>query len=298
MIAFPLEKLSIRGTLFALFMSGRSKKKAAAVHSSPPTSPAGEMPGVEDSRSLKSESHTAGLNDRWTVPGVCLFLTVITFAVFGQTVHHEFVNYDDNLYVYENPVVQKGLTWEGFRWALTYGQIGHWHPLTWLSHMLDCQLYGLQAGGHHLTNLLLHTATAILLFLVLRRMTGFLWRSAFVAAVFAIHPLRVESVAWVAERKDVLSAFFFLLTLGAYVRYAQRRSTLDYGLVLLLFGLGLMCKPMLVTLPLVLLLLDYWPLNRLRADAATRPVFRLAGKLVPRRLVFEKLPLFGLAAAA
>ncbi|MGO9704618.1 MAG: hypothetical protein ACLPYZ_05320, partial [Limisphaerales bacterium] len=178
-------------------MSGRSKKKAAAVHSSPPTSPAGEMPGVEDSRSLKSESHTAGLNDRWTVPGVCVFLAVITFAVFGQTVHYEFVNYDDNLYVYENPVVQKGLTWEGFRWALTYGQIGHWHPLTWLSHMLDCQLYGLQAGGHHLTNLLLHTATAILLFLVLRRMTGFLWRSAFVAAVFAIHPLHVESVAWV-----------------------------------------------------------------------------------------------------
>ncbi|MGO8682494.1 MAG: hypothetical protein ACLQU6_16445, partial [Limisphaerales bacterium] len=181
-------------------MSRRAKKKAPAVRSSAPVSPAGEMPGGADSRLPESECRPAGLNDRWTVPGVCLFLAAITFAVFGQTVHHEFVNYDDNRYVYENPVVQKGLTWEGFRWALTYGQIGHWHPLTWLSHMLDCQLYGLQAGGHHLTNILLHTATAILLFLVLRRMTGFLWRSAFVAAVFAIHPLRVESVAWISER--------------------------------------------------------------------------------------------------
>ena len=143
-----------------------------------------------------------------SVFGICVFLVAAIWVVFGQTLGYGFVNCDDDLYVYENPVVQKGLTWEGFRWALTYGQIGHWHPLTWLSHMLDCQLYGLQAGGHHLTNLLLHTATAILLFLVLRQMTGFLWRSAFVAAVFAIHPLRVESVAWVAERKDVLSAFF------------------------------------------------------------------------------------------
>ena len=124
----------------------------------------------------------------------------MTWLVFGQTLGHDFVNYDDNQYVYENSVVQKGLTWEGFRWALTYGSVGHWHPLTWLSHMLDCQWYGLQAGGHHLTSVLLHTASVILLFLVLRRMTGFLWRSALVAAVFAIHPLRAESVAWVAER--------------------------------------------------------------------------------------------------
>ncbi|MGB8367785.1 MAG: hypothetical protein WCF71_00680, partial [Verrucomicrobiia bacterium] len=221
-------------------MSRRAKKKAPAVRSSAPVSPAGEMPGGADSRLPESECRPAGLNDRWTVPGVCLFLAAITFAVFGQTVHHEFVNYDDNRYVYENPVVQKGLTWEGFRWALTYGQIGHWHPLTWLSHMLDCQLYGLQAGGHHLTNILLHTATAILLFLVLRRMTGFLWRSAFVAAVFAIHPLRVESVAWISERKDVLSAFFFMLTLGAYVRYVRRPpSVVRYGAVVLLYALGL-----------------------------------------------------------
>ena len=137
-------------------MSQRSKKKArqgkaAAVSSSAPASPAGEMPGVEGFRWLESKSRPTGLNDRWTVPGVCIFLAVVIWVVFGQTLRHEFVNYDDELYVYENPVVQKGLTWEGFRWALAYGNIGHWHPLTWLSHMLDCQLYGLQAGGHHLT---------------------------------------------------------------------------------------------------------------------------------------------------
>jgi tetratricopeptide (TPR) repeat protein len=289
-------------------MSQRTKKKArqekgAAAHSSAPASPAGETPGVAGSRSLESESRPAGLDDRWAVSGVCIFLAVVIWVVFGQTLGHEFVNYDDELYVYENPVVQKGLTWEGFRWALTYGKIGHWHPLTWFSHMLDCQLYGMQAGGHHLTNLLLHGAAAVLLFLVLRRMTGFLWRSAFVAAVFAIHPLKVESVAWVAERKDVLSAVFFMLTLWAYRRYAQGRprvesressarsgslaldlrlSTFDYCLVLLFFALGLLSKNMLVTMPFVLLLLDYWPLGRLSSFTPQ----------VLLRLVAEKIPLF------
>jgi len=156
--------------------------------------------------------------------------------------------------------------------------------LTWLSHMLDCQLYGLHPGGHHLTNVFLHTATVILLFLVLRQMTGAFWRSAFVAAVFAIHPLRVESVAWVAERKDVLSGLFFILTIGAYVRYARHPwSLIRYGLVVLLFALGLMCKAMLVTLPFVLLLLDYWPLRRAETSG---------------KLIMEKLPLLALAAAA
>ncbi|MGO9002320.1 MAG: tetratricopeptide repeat protein [Limisphaerales bacterium] len=279
-------------------MSRRSKKKAE-----PEKTPAVQSgaPGAEGSRSLESASRPAGLHDRWTVPGVCIFLAAITLAVFGQTLGHDFVNYDDNMYVYENAQVAKGLTWEGFRWALTYGQIGHWHPLTWLSHMLDCQLYGLQAGGHHLTNLLLHTATAILLFLVLRRMTGFLWRSAFVAAVFAIHPLHVESVAWVAERKDVLSAFFFMLTLGAYVRYVRRPpSKLRYGAVVLCFALGLLSKNMLVTMPFVLLLLDYWPLNRLaggsprvllRRVAEKIPLLVLAaGSCVATALIPEKLP--------
>ena len=187
------------------------------------------------------------------------------------------------------PVVQKGLTWEGFRWALTYGGIGHWHPLTWLSHMLDCQFYGLNAGGHHLTNVLLHTATVILLFLLLRQMTGCLWRSAFVAAVFAVHPLRAESVAWMAERKDVFSGLFFMLTLAAYVRYVRcPPSMIRYGSVVLCFALGLLSKNMLVTLPFVLLLLDYWPLNRL-------PEFS-SGILLRR--VIEKAPLFVLTMAS
>ena len=142
--------------------------------------------------------------------------------VFGQTLGHGFVNYDDDQYVYENPQVIHGLNLKGIEWAFTHSVMANWHPLTVMSHMLDCQFYGLHAGGHHLTNLLLHAATAILLFLVLRQMTGALWRSAFVAAVFAIHPLRVESVAWVAERKDVLSGLFFMLTLGAYVRYVAQ----------------------------------------------------------------------------
>jgi hypothetical protein len=159
--------------------------------------------------------------------GVCVFLLGVIWVVFGQTLGYGFVNYDDDQYVYENPQVIHGLNLKGIEWAFTHSVMANWHPLTVMSHMLDCQLYGLSPGGHHLTNILLHTATAILLFLVLRRMTGFLWRSAFVAAVFAIHPLRVESVAWVSERKDVLSGLFFMLTVGAYVRYVQRQSRVE-----------------------------------------------------------------------
>ena len=162
--------------------------------------------------------------------GVCIFLAAITWLVFGQTLRHQFVNLDDGEYVFKNAQVARGLTLEGIVWAFTHVHADNWHPLTWISHMLDCQLYGLNPGGHHLTNVLLHAATAILLFLVLRQMTGAFWRSAFVAAVFAIHPLRVESVAWVAERKDVLSGLFFMLTIWAYVRYVRgrdRRSAMD-----------------------------------------------------------------------
>jgi len=227
------------------------------------------------------------LNDRWTVAGVCIFLSAAIWVAFGQTVHYGFINFDDGPYVYENAKVTPGLTRDGLAWAFTHVYAFNWHPLTWLSHMLDCQLYGLNPGGHHLTNLLLHTVATILFFGVLRQMTGFLWRSALVAAVFAIHPLRVESVAWVAERKDVLSGVFFMLTVGAYVRYARQAwSPARYGLVVLFFVLGLMCKPMLVTLPFVLLLLDHWPLNR------------LAGGPIPKRIIFEKLPLVGLAVAS
>ena len=155
---------------------------------------------------------------------VCVGLVAVTWAVFGQTLAHDFVNFDDHVYVYENPLVIRGLSTEGIIGAFTHTHARNWHPLTTLSHMLDCQLYGLKAGGHHLTNVILHTISVLLLFLVLKQMTGAFWQSAFVAALFAIHPLHVESVAWIAERKDVLSAVFFMLTLAAYARYARAPS--------------------------------------------------------------------------
>jgi tetratricopeptide (TPR) repeat protein len=220
-------------------------------------------------------------------------------AVFAQTAKFGFVNYDDNKYIYENPVVQQGLTWQGVRWALTYSEIGHWHPLTWLTHMADCQIYGLWPGGHHLTNVALHAITTVLLFLVLRQMTGFLWRSAFVAAVFAIHPLRAESVAWIAERKDVLSGMFFMLTLMAYLYYVQQPSFRRYAAMAALFALGLLSKNMLVTLPFVLLLLDWWPLGRMQRRKAEGGNGDADASRVPFwRLVTEKVPLFLLSAGS
>ena len=220
---------------------------------------------------------------------VCLGLVAVTWAVFGQTLTHDFVNFDDHVYVYENPLVIRGLSTEGIIGAFTHTHARNWHPLTTLSHMLDCQLYGLNAGGHHLTNVILHTISVLLLFLVLKQMTGALWQSAFVAALFAIHPLHVESVAWIAERKDVLSAVFFMLTLAAYARYARAPSAPRYLLVALLFAFGLMSKPMLVTLPFVLLLLDYWPLGRIGGQKS-----EVGSRL--RRLITEKIPLFALSA--
>ncbi|MDQ2825140.1 MAG: hypothetical protein M3R29_06810, partial [Verrucomicrobiota bacterium] len=187
---------------------------------------------------------------RWTI---CIALLAITWAVFGQTIGHQFVNYDDALYVIENPHIRGGLTWQSVGWAFTHVHSQNWHPLTSISHMLDCQLFGLQPGAHHFTNVLLHSAAVILLFLVLGQMTGSTWPSAFVAVVFAIHPLRVESVAWIAERKDVLSGIFFMLTLGAYVRYVRRQSAGRFVTMSILFACGLMSKPMLVTVPIVLL---------------------------------------------
>jgi tetratricopeptide (TPR) repeat protein len=244
-------------------------------------------------KTIARKSATAGSNDRWLTFAICAFLAAISWFVLGQTLRHEFVNFDDTTYVLENPQVARGLTTGGIAWAFTHVHGANWHPLTWLSHMLDAQLYGLKPGGHHLTNVLLHIATALVLFLVLRQMTGALWRSAFVTAIFAIHPLRVESVAWVAERKDVLSGLLFMLTIAAYVRYARRPwSSSRYGLVVLLFALGLMCKPMLVTLPFVLLLLDYWPLNRFAAGSDRR-IFQ-----IPRKLLLEKFPLLALAVAS
>jgi hypothetical protein len=198
---------------------------------------------------------------------ICGFLLLAVGLVFGQTVQHEFIGFDDQGFVYENPHVTAGLTLSGLRWALTDGPYGEWCPLSTLSSMLDCQLYGLHPAGHYLTNVLLHAAASVLLFLVLLRMTGNLWPSAWVAAVFAVHPLHVESVAWIAERRDVLSGLFFMLTLGAYALYVERPSLARYLAVAGCFLLGLMAKPMLVTVPCLLLLLDYWPLDRFRHAA-------------------------------
>jgi Flp pilus assembly protein TadD len=230
---------------------------------------------------------------------ICLILIAAVLFVYWQVGDHEFINYDDNVYITDNAQVQKGLTSTGLIWAFTTSHTGNWHPLTWISHMLDCELYGLNPKGHHLTNVLLHTANAILLFVVLRWMTGAIWRSGLVAALFALHPLHVESVAWAAERKDVLSTFFWMLTMVAYISYVNRPSGKRYVLILVTFFLGLMAKPMLVTLPFVLLLLDYWPLNRFQprattASAVNQPVgFRSFGddKWPTLKAVIEKVPL-------
>ncbi|MHC4500873.1 MAG: ArnT family glycosyltransferase, partial [Planctomycetota bacterium] len=201
-------------------------------------------------------------SDKYKVICVYVALALSTLVVYWQVRNYDFVNFDDPHYVHKNPIVQSGITLDSIKWAFTTGHAANWHPLTWLSHMLDCQLFGTNPGWHHLTNLLLHIANTLLLFAVLKRMTGTLWRSAFVAALFALHPCHVESVAWISERKDVLSTLFWLLTMAAYVRYVNRPRISSYLLTLLTFALGLMAKPMLVTLPFVLLLLDYWPLGR------------------------------------
>jgi hypothetical protein len=192
---------------------------------------------------------------------ICLLLALATFAAYARVGGCGFV-FDDQTYVVANQEIQGGLNRAALAWAFTTGYATNWHPLTWLSHMVDHQLYGLDPAGHHATNLIIHLATTLLLFLVLARMTGAAWRSAAVAGLFGLHPLHVESVAWVSERKDVLNAFFWVLTMGAYVWYARRPGSLRYAAALVCFALGLMTKQMLVTLPFVLLLLDYWPLGR------------------------------------
>jgi Flp pilus assembly protein TadD len=233
-------------------------------------------------------------------------LVAVVFLVFGQTLRRGFVNYDDDQYFYANPHVLAGLTGQGVAWAFQSGYANNWHPLTWMSLMLDVKCFGPGAFGPHLTNVILHAVNAVLLFLLLRRMTGARWRSAAVAAVFAIHPLHVESVAWVSERKDVLSGLFFMLTLLMYVRYVKKseaqspKPKVFYSLSLLAFAGGLMSKPMLVTLPFVLLLLDYWPLNRvagfrLKVEGSSVPSRRI---LKFKLLIFEKWPFFFLSAGS
>lgn len=235
-----------------------------------------------------------------------VLLAGMTLAVFAPVLTLQFINVDDNVYVTGNDHVQRGLTWRNATWALTALEAANWHPVTWMSHMLDVTLYGLNPRGHHATSLLIHTLNVVLLFLWLRSMTGALWKSLLVAALFAIHPLGLESVAWIAERKNVLSTFFLLLTLMAYVRYAHKPGILRYLLVAFLFALGLMSKPMLVTLPFALLLLDYWPLGRLfaptqvasteeGAPALSSMPARGSGTVFFQRCL-EKLPLLLLSA--
>ncbi len=271
---------------------------------------------------------------RWQMPLVLVFLALSTLALFWPVLHHEFVDYDDPVYVIENPPVTSGLKWSNLAWAFSSTYASNWHPVTWISHMVDAQLFGLNPGRHHLTNLLFHTANTLLLFLLLKRMTEAVWCSAMVAALFALHPLHVESVAWVAERKDVLSTFFFLLTLIAYAAYARSKSgicrsfsanapgsatlnsahrnpqsTLEevrsptvtyawYATALALFALGLMSKPMLVTVPFVLLLLDFWPLARISPQSAFHSP-AMAGATIKYRgmigLLLEKVPFFVLS---
>jgi tetratricopeptide (TPR) repeat protein len=235
---------------------------------------------------------------------ISIVLAAATIAVYWQGGNNDFVNLDDPGYVYENPHVSTGVTWENLRWAFTSTEMSNWHPLTWLSHMADCELYGLDPAGHHLTNIFLHIVNSILLFFLLDGITGMVWPSAFVAALFALHPLHVESVAWISERKDLLSALFWMLSLLAYARYVKRPAWKRYALVLLLFTLGLMTKPMLVTLPFVLLLLDYWPLDRTRlSPRSSAEKERLQGGtasngLCFRRLAWEKIPFFVVAAVS
>jgi tetratricopeptide (TPR) repeat protein len=203
---------------------------------------------------------------------IYLFLTVVTVVAFWRVNNCDFTFYDDPFYVTENDHVRNGITMEGIRWAFTTDYFANWHPLTWISHMLDVQLFGLKPRWHHLMNLLFHVANTLLLFFVLQRMTKARWESAFVAALFALHPLHVESVAWASERKDVLSTFFWILTMGAYCSYVERPGLRRYLPIVLFFALGLMSKPMLITLPFVLLLLDYWPLQRFQKITADQKI--------------------------
>jgi len=219
-----------------------------------------------------------------------LLLALATLLAYLPATQDRFINCDDDVYITQNLVVQRGLTWAGVKWAFTTWHASNWHPLTWLSHMADCELFHLNPGGHHFVNVLFHAANATLLFALLFSLTDALWPAAFIAALFAWHPLHVESVAWVSERKDVLSTFFALLSLLSYVRFARKKHRADFRLAVFFFALGLMSKPMLVTLPFVMLLLDYWPLQRIR-DCASR-----ARDM--RHCLLEKWPLFLLAAAS
>jgi protein O-mannosyl-transferase len=231
-------------------------------------------------------------HQRWLIN---LFLIMLIVIIYVQVGTFDFVDFDDSFYVTENSQVRNGLTLDGVIWAFTTTHEANWHPLTWLSHMVDCELYGLKPAGHHYTNIVFHVANTLFLFFILFKMTGAPWKSAFVAALFAVHPLHVESVAWVSERKDVLSAFFGLLMIGAYYYYSQVPSFNRFLLVFIFLGMGLMAKPMLVSFPFVLLLLDFWPLKRIQLKRnfglkSERSTGNGAKGIYP--LIVEKIPLF------
>ena len=233
---------------------------------------------------------------------ICLFLVIATLAAYWQVMNYPFVNFDDYSYILKNHFVQEGLTWEGILWAFSFKSLTYWHPVVWLSHMLDCHIYGLIPGMHHTVGLIFHIANSLLVFMALKQMTGALWRSAIVTALFALHPINVESVAWVAERKNVLSTFFWMLTMLTYIFYSKQPSFYRYLTTILLFVLGLMAKPMLVTLPFVFLILDYWPLRRLRfgQNKTIKPGVSVSGfqESSVFRLVLEKVPFFVLSAVS
>lgn len=248
---------------------------------------------------------------RWRTLLACAFLVLATLVVYWPARHYKFVAYDDNDYVYENPMVRSGLTWQGLQWSYVDRQANNWHPLTWLSHMADCQIFGLNAGGPHMVNVAFHCANTVLLFLLLQTLmrrsaeissspSGFFWRNLFVAALFALHPLRVESVAWISERKDVLSGFFGLLTLLCYAKYARGTGrpelSLSYRFSVVFFACSLLAKPMLVTLPLVMLLLDYWPLQRCLVAPKPPPDSKEEKTCPFKQLIVEKWQFFLLAA--
>jgi tetratricopeptide (TPR) repeat protein len=239
---------------------------------------------------------------------ILLVLGLMTFGIYAQVIGHQFITLDDPTYIVENPMVNRGVTLAGLAWAFTTFHAANWHPLTWISHMIDCQLFGINAGGHLLVNALIHAANTLLVFWFLLRTTRARWPSALVAALFALHPLHVESVAWASERKDTLSTFFGLLSLIAYVRYVEALSIRRYAWVVITLALGLLAKPMLVTWPFVMLLLDYWPLRRFVSMVGTsRGDVRTSRRGVPtsysqwsvfRGLVVEKIPLFALVTAS
>ena len=264
----------------------------------------GGAPNLKQAVSVNGSDYKPNLLKKHPVTIICVFLTIALCSVYLQVKDHQFIDFDDEQYVTENSHVLSGLNLENIKWAFTSTYATNWHPLTWISHMMDVSIFGMKPGMHHLTNVIFHILNSILLLIVLNQMTGALWRSAAVAVLFALHPLHVESVAWIAERKDVLSTFFWMLTMLSYYRYVGSRTIPKYLLMLLFFGLGLMAKPMLVTLPFVLLLLDFWPLKREElylANNGSLAELSLWPKINPRgilRLILEKVPLMIMALAA